>query len=100
MKSPEEIVEEFARKLDELTPHWWKKINMNRLDMLDCYNCILGQIYVIYHEGYERLRREISLDNNPFDPLDFTNFIDTGNQKKDSLRLKKLWIQEILKRIN
>jgi hypothetical protein len=41
--------------LDEKYPEWWKKINVDKLNMGDYQNCILGQLYGSYCTGLDKL---------------------------------------------
>lgn len=44
-------VSEAAKKLDVIRPDWPQAINFDTLDMNDCKNCILGQIFGYYDNG-------------------------------------------------
>lgn len=44
-----------ASFLDERYPDWFKKIDLSRLEMNQCLDCILGQLYGLYETGKEVL---------------------------------------------
>ena len=37
--------------LDVTDPDWFSKIRVNELDLEDCYECVLGQLYDNYHHA-------------------------------------------------
>ena len=41
-------------KLDTVNPGWFKKINLNNLDVSNFYKCPLGQLFGNYSKGYIR----------------------------------------------
>jgi hypothetical protein len=41
--------------LDATTPNWWKDIDLERLNLKDCVNCVLGQLYNNYTTGVQAL---------------------------------------------
>lgn len=48
--------------LDQEVPGWREKIDLDSLDLSDCYECILGQVFGHFNEG----RRMIAeVDNDP-----------------------------------
>ena len=44
-----------ANLLDEKYPGWYKKINLDNLDITSCFRCILGQLYGSYENGIDIL---------------------------------------------
>ena len=45
-----------AKLLEEkVGPDWFKKIDLQRLDMFDCFHCVLGQIFGDYFDGLKIL---------------------------------------------
>jgi hypothetical protein len=46
-------VERGAALLDERLPGWYEKIDLDKLDLASCENCVLGQLH---GRKYERLR--------------------------------------------
>ena len=50
-----DLVQRAARKLDEIEPNWFHKINLKILDMIDPQKCIIGQVFP---EGYYGLALE------------------------------------------
>ena len=58
MRNPynyERQVQKGARLLDERMPGWEGKINLLTLNIKDCHQCILGQLYGEYSEGLKRI---------------------------------------------
>ena len=53
----EEAVRMEATFLDSAIPDWPKRIHPAALDMRDCHECVLGQLYGSYSEGFWALRR-------------------------------------------
>lgn len=41
--------------LDRQVPGWRDRIDWDKLDMANCYRCILGQLFGKYSEGVEEL---------------------------------------------
>mgnify|MGYP001564744249 FL=1 len=48
-------VERGAEVLDRVYPGWWRKIDLDRLDMKDCSDCLLGQLYGDYRSGLVKI---------------------------------------------
>lgn len=44
-----------ASLLDKRMPHWHRRINAERLDIGNCQNCVLGQLFSRYDIGLQRL---------------------------------------------
>ena len=41
-----------AKLLDEkVGGNWWERIDLQRLAMFNCYNCVLGQLFGEYFDG-------------------------------------------------
>jgi len=55
-----------ASYLDKKSPGWDAKINLARLDMLNSYGCILGQLYKTH---YLTAMRELNLTNREAEDL-------------------------------
>ena len=63
------IVDRGAKLLDEIEPDWYEKIDLERLDLGDSCNCVLGQLYQVEHPrirdkvaSYERKGKELGID--------------------------------------
>lgn len=84
-KFPETIAEA-AKLLDRKKRGWFKKINKDKLDMTWCRNCILGQLYLDYSEGFHILFPGVHVD--------CTNDKIFGNKVN-----KQIWIDEINQRL-
>jgi hypothetical protein len=41
--------------LDEKLPGWWRAINLVRLELNDCQDCLLGQLFGDYDDGLPEL---------------------------------------------
>ena len=48
-------VRDAAKRLDEIEPNWFNKIDFETIDMNDCKNCILGQIFGYYDDGIMKI---------------------------------------------
>lgn len=57
-KELQEYVNNGAKLLDKKCPGWFLKIDLKKLDLADCFNCVLGQLFGDYAEG------KIQLFNN------------------------------------
>lgn len=55
-------VREAAKKLDSVRPDWIQFIDFDTLDMNDCLNCVLGQVFGHYDEGIEAIFGEAEWD--------------------------------------
>lgn len=44
-------VREAAKRLDEIEPNWFNKINFETLDMNSTQYCVLGQVFGSYKKG-------------------------------------------------
>lgn len=60
--------------LDATTPNWWKDIDLARLDLTDCVDCVLGQLYCEYTTGVAALTELLDelhlVDEEHFDNAD------------------------------
>ena len=45
-----ELVVKGVEFLDTHEPGWYKDINMEKLDLSNCHNCVLGQVGIARHE--------------------------------------------------
>lgn len=81
----EERVDRGARFLDEKEPGWWDKIDLETLNMKNCYLCILGQLTGDYFI-------------NKYFRIDKADLGFTQPEKEQWLELGRLWKAEILKR--
>jgi len=52
---PKRRVSAGATLLDKRFPGWYKHINLQRLDILNCDRCILGQLYGNYSYGKQEI---------------------------------------------
>jgi len=68
--------------LDDKYPGWYKKIDLEKLDMYSAYNCILGQLYGTFRKGF----RDLHLDDDRFnlEELIHMGFFDsTGDEESE-----------------
>ncbi len=78
-----------AELLDEKKPAWALMIDVDKLDIIDEANCILGQLYGTFHGG---LRSLGLIDGAGF------GFMCTIESRCTCSDLKCDWIEEIRKR--
>lgn len=83
--------------LDVDKPGWEDCIDLERLDMSNCGDCVLGQIYGYYGNGLGALYTK-STAINPLPAILHAFTRDNGNT--DWRDLKSIWIDEITKRRN
>ena len=70
-----------AAFLDERKPGWWKRINLDTLDIYSCTACVIGQLGMA-DEGHE----------NPFDPdLGFDKALDAAPGMAGYRALNRAW---------
>lgn len=75
--------------LDTEEPNWRYIIDLNSLDMSDCEECILGQIYGTYCEGRETLG--IAGTDDSIYGFDISPEISKVLHKNAYRRLQKAW---------
>jgi hypothetical protein len=80
------------RLLDEKVPGWAKRINLAKLDMESCHNCILGQLFGLYETGLYAIGAVISNTKENTEEGFFCH------KEEDSDKLKEVWRTEIKKR--
>ena len=63
-----------ATLLDDVRPGWWHEVRIEDLNMVDCEDCILGQLYGWFSDGFDALRltaddvRQLGFDRGDDDP--------------------------------
>lgn len=67
-------VREAAKRLDEIEPNWFNIINFDTLDMNDCFNCVLGQVFGHYDKGVDAVFGEKDAYHYKFQNLINTPF--------------------------
>ena len=86
-----------AKLLDEKSPGWHRRINLHALDLNDCQECILGQVYGEYANGLETL---FAGDQKYFSRYHFGfSSTYTGGKDRGMRRLTAAWMRLIVKRI-
>lgn len=48
--------------LDQRKPGWWRKVDLDELDLAYGNTCVLGQVY----KSFERGKRKLDLGDNPW----------------------------------
>lgn len=48
-----------AARLDELRPGWWDVVDLVRLDMRSCRDCVGGQVYGYYVDALDALGTDV-----------------------------------------
>lgn len=88
--------------LNEKSPGWHSKIDLDRLDMADRDDCVLGQLFGDYFDGLEaigvRPDRDVSFGFNfKVPPLPPTMGVKSWQSviERSVDRLNKCWKQEI-----
>lgn len=95
-----QAVDQGARLLDLKRPGWARIIDLDRLDISSCWNCILGQVYGAFGTGEVRLGLGYGDDDIGL-PMQYgfeSVSILQANQQEDYRRLRALWREEILRR--
>ena len=93
-----------VKLLDEKHPGWYKEINLDSLDISDCSQCILGQLYGAFAHGLEIVPREDPsfLYGFNFETLISELVEDSGStrrlQEDEHRRLLLCWIDVIKSR--
>ena len=84
-----------AALLDQEKPNWFEEINLGKLEMGSCKDCILGQLYSNYDEGADVLFGQWSVEKN--NSHGFTIFPDVSSPVLWR-ELRECWVREIKKR--
>lgn len=99
-KLAEQRVAKGAELLDSVIPNWREKIN-DELDMADCNNCVVGQVF--YPQNYfEAVSEELGLSyaaNGIFTDwnygFDTSPSWDDGDDEPSYTDLQEAWVKEI-----
>lgn len=75
--------------LDRQVPGWRDRIDWDKLDMTNCYKCILGQLFGEYSEGVEELG---ALPGSHYG-FDAPPYLGSGITSKYFTELAELWRQ-------
>ena len=57
-------IERGAKLLDERAPGWRERIDLDRLDMGGCFDCVLGQLFGGYSTGADALGLHLPTDSS------------------------------------
>lgn len=92
-----------AAKLDRERPGWHKEINLDVLDISDCYRCILGQLWGFYGDGLNVVLPDLSTPGYEFGfsseiVLYKTHKHLASTQEDEYRRLTQYWIEAIKSR--
>lgn len=74
---------------------WWRKIDLDELDLADSQMCVLGQLYGGYSIGCGRLGLAWSSDDECFADTLGAGFVDSGDEYE---ALQEVWEREIAER--
>ena len=47
-----------ARLLDEYSERWWEDVDLDRLDLSSCTQCVMGQLFGEYGDGLDHFYSE------------------------------------------
>lgn len=81
-------------RLNKDCPQWREKISIEKLNMRNSSNCVLGQVYGDYSIGCNELNIQTSYSTRPAEILGF-NAPEGDDWWNDCVTLTKLW-QEML----
>ena len=81
-----------AKLLEEkVGPDWFKKIDLQRLEMFNCYNCVLGQIFGEYWDGLTELEDvEEGVYVSAVSSIDFARACGFSTMERDGLCFDQL----------
>jgi hypothetical protein len=107
----DEVLEELRRNvlrgaawLDAKNPSWWAEIDLVKLEMSNCTNCVLGQLYYAfagdvyshyYRTGFGYGRLLLDMEGLDVIDLGFTADYRPGGRAKVFAELRHLWIEQI-----
>jgi hypothetical protein len=95
----EERVARGAALLDEYVPAWFNKVDLDRLDIGNCTNCILGQVFGSYQVGFNTLAELAPEKEFLWEGDEAFGFSETAGSDADELSsLNRAWRVEIEKR--
>jgi len=93
-----------AEFLDTLIPGWAYRMKLNQLDLGDCQQCIIGQLYGQYWNHYTKVTGNSSKQDYRAEQLGINSdlssqngAIHTANKGQFSI-LTRLWTHQIRKR--
>ena len=55
----EQRVQRGVKLLDEYDPDWFKQINLEKLDLSNCHECLLGQLFKSFGHGVDIFFKEV-----------------------------------------
>lgn len=94
-----------ATILDVFRPGWADEIDLDRLDLADCYSCVLGQMFGEYGEGADQLfamrADEDEIERAAYEAgftADPVTALRRGGRRLNYGNLTKAWRREIEKR--
>lgn len=106
MSAQQTFVHEGTLLMDRIDPSWFREIDLEQLDLWDCYKCVLGQRFGGFLEAVHGLR-ELGVDLPAGYDERFDWMVDHGFESTrfadDTLtdgyaNLTQLWRREILER--
>lgn len=85
-----------ARFLDKQDPAWPTKIDQEKLDIACAKNCVLGQLYGSYADGWRKLPEGQALDivygfaaPSKGDPVRYYGLLNAAWQRETQKRLRR-----------
>lgn len=78
-----------AKLLDSYNPEWFSQVDVNRLNLGSCYDCVLGQLFGSYAKGLN----ELGIPESGRFEYGFS--MDGFHPKEDWLALTNLWREQI-----
>lgn len=81
------LADSAAQSLDAVEPNWWNRVNVDRLDVRHCEDCVLGQVYGNYRNQTARVPRQTHY--RAFDP---------GSSPRNARLLNRAWTRAIRRR--
>ena len=91
METEKARVQRGAAILDRLVPFWYKRIDLGRLDLSGCSNCIIGHLFESYTAGSQALCRGADYEYGFDVPLIY----ELDARMMAYQKLQRYWIEEI-----
>lgn len=87
----EQIVSKAAKGMDVVKPNWYKQINREELDIVNCTRCIFGQIFGDFLVGIRLFKESLKLPDFEYNKNFHQAFIGRPPQE--------FWLAEIDSRL-
>ncbi len=86
-----------AALLDERRPGWAGEVNAERLEMNDCYECVLGQLFGGFIDGWAAL--DLDDKDTPDCGFEAESHHNPPSHNPEYAALKAAWLAEIAARL-